>query len=148
MTDAVHLSDTPETDAVATLTGVLAGESEGAIRVRVADGTWTFRRRDVRALSGLGGRAATAGETVRVAIRRGATADFTRRLRIDIAERPLTLAAPPSETFGDAQLRRLTESWVARLDLADVPDHPATFTCAHTRTPRGSDDNMHSDSLD
>lgn len=148
MTDTVHLPDTPETGAVATLTGVLAGESDRAIRVRVADGIWTFRRRDVCAVNGPGDRAAAIGETVRVAVRRGTTADFTRRLRIDIAERPLTLAAPPSETVGDAQLYRLTESWAARLDLADAPGRPATFTCAQTRSRRGSDDNMHCDSLD
>ena len=146
MTDALHLLDTPECGAVAILTGVLAGESDREIRIRVADGTWTFRRGDVLAVQPLDDR--TDGHRVRVEIRAGSTADFTRRLRIDVAERPLTLAATPSEAFGDLQLRRLTESWAQRLDLADTPDFPATFTCAQTRSHNTSDDGIHSDSFD
>ncbi|MGW5381728.1 hypothetical protein [Nocardia sp. NPDC003963] len=146
MIDALHLLDTPECGAVATLTGVLVGESDRDIRIRVTDGTWTFRCRDVLAVRTLDDR--TAGHRVRVDIRPGSTADFTRTLRIDVAERPLTLAAPPSEAFGDRQLRRLTESWAHRLDLADTPEYPATFTCAQTRSHNTSDDGVHSDSFD
>lgn len=146
MTDALHLLDTPECGAVAILTGVLADESDREIRIRVADGTWTFRRGDVLAVRPLDDR--TDGHRVRVEIRAGSTADFTRRLRIEVAERPLTLAAPPSEAFGELQLRRLTESWAQRLDLADTPDFPATFTCAQTRSHNTSDDGIHSDSFD
>lgn len=146
MTDALHLLDTTGREAVATLTGALVGESDRDIRVRVADGTWTFRRGDVLAVQDLDDR--TAGRRVRVDIRPGSTADFTRSLRIDVVERPMTLAAPPSEAFGDPQLRRLTESWAQRLGLADTPDSPATFTCAQTRSRNTSDDGIHSDSFD
>ncbi|WP_328395291.1 hypothetical protein [Nocardia sp. NBC_00416] len=148
MTDALHLLDTPECGAVATLTGVLVGESDRDIRVLVADGTWTIRRRDVLALcSSADDTIETAGRRVRVDIRPGTTADFTRSLRIDVVERPMTLAAPPSESFGDLQLRRLTESWAQRLNLDDS-DFPATFTCAQTRSQHTSDDGVHCDSFD
>ncbi|MET8795097.1 hypothetical protein ABZV91_01335 [Nocardia sp. NPDC004568] len=146
MTDALHLLDTPGRGAVATLTGVLVGESDREIRVRVADGTWTFCRADVLAIRFDDEH--PTGRRVHVDIRPGATADFTRRLRIEVAERPMTLAAPPSEAFGDRRLRRLTESWARRLDLAGDPDFPATFTCAQTRSRNTSDDGVHSDSFD
>ncbi|WP_327151432.1 hypothetical protein [Nocardia sp. NBC_01329] len=146
MTDALHFLDTPECGAVAILTGVLAGESDRDIRVRVADGTWTFRRGDVLAVRSLDER--TTDREVRVEIRLGSTADFTRSLRIDVVERPMTLAAPPSEACGDPQLHRLTESWAQRLDLADTPEFPATFTCAQTMSHNTSDDGIHSDSFD
>jgi hypothetical protein len=146
MTDALHLLETPECGAFATLTGVLVGESDGEIRVRVADGTWTFCRDDVLAIRVVDEHA--TGRRVHVDIRPGVTADFTRRLRIEVAERPMTLAAPPSEAFGDRQLRQLTASWARRLDLADTPEFPATFTCAQTRSRNTSDDGVHSDSFD
>ncbi|NUS94231.1 MAG: hypothetical protein HOQ36_17805 [Nocardia sp.] len=146
MIDALHLLGTSECGAVAILTGVLAGESDCEIRVRVSDGTWAFRRDDVLALRPLDDHG--AGRRVRVEIRPGSTADFTRRLRIDVAERPLTLAAPASEAFGDLQLQRLTESWAQHLDLTGTPEFPATFTCAQTRSHNTSDDGIHSDSFD
>ncbi|MEV0365798.1 hypothetical protein [Nocardia fusca] len=146
MTDALHLLETPECGAFATLTGVLVGESDREIRVRVADGTWTFCRDDVLAIRFVDEHA--TGRRVYVDIRPGVTADFTRRLRIEVAERPMTLAAPPSEAFGDRQLRQLTASWARRLDLADTPEFPATFTCAQTRSRNTSDDGVHSDSFD
>ncbi|MGW6337098.1 hypothetical protein [Nocardia rhamnosiphila] len=146
MTDALHLLETPERGAVATLTGVLVGESDREIRIRVADGTWTFCRDDVLAIRFVDEHA--TARRVHVDIRPGVTADFTRRLRIEVAERPMTLAAPPSETFGDRQLRHLTESWARRLDLAGTPEFPATFTCAQTRSRNTSDDGVHSDSFD
>ncbi|MFI5719271.1 hypothetical protein [Nocardia sp. NPDC051750] len=142
MTDALQPLGTTHSEAVATLTGVVVGESDRDIRVRVADGTWTFHRRDVLAIREHDSRAATPA--VLIDIRPGATADFTRRLRIDVGERPMTLAAPPSPAFGDAQLRRLTETWAAQLDLTGAPVHPATFTRAQTR----SGDGIHADSLD
>ncbi|MFQ6230727.1 hypothetical protein [Nocardia sp. NPDC002869] len=146
MTDALHLLETPERGAVATLTGVLVDESDREIRVRVADGTWTFCRDDVLAIRFVDEHA--TGRRVHVDIRPGVAADFTRRLRIEVAERPMTLAAPPSEAFGDRQLRQLTESWARRLDLAGTPEFPATFTCAQTRSRNTSDDGVHSDSFD
>lgn len=146
MTDALHLLETPGCGAFATLTGVLVGESDGEIRVRVADGTWTFCRDDVLAIRFVDEHA--TGRRVQVDIRPGVTADFTRRLRIEVAERPMTLAAPPSEAFGERQLRHLTASWARRLDLADTPEFPATFTCAQTRSRDTSDDGVHSDSFD
>lgn len=148
MTDAIHLLDGPETGAVATITGFLVEESDRDIRVRVADGTWTFERRDVLAIRDSGRTAEIPPGAVSVDIRAGATADFTRRLRIDIADRPMTLAAPPSETFGDARLHRLTEAWAAGLDIAADPAHPAAFTRTHTRARHGSRRDIHCDSLD
>ena len=76
MTDALHLLDTPECGAVAILTGVLAGESDREIRIRVADGTWTFRRGDVLAVQPLDDR--TDGHRVRVEIRAGSQAELIR----------------------------------------------------------------------
>ncbi|MGW0006421.1 hypothetical protein [Nocardia grenadensis] len=146
MTDALRLLEPPERGAVVTLTGVLVGESDREIRVRVADGMWTFCRGDVLAIRRADEQ--VTGRRVHVDVRAGVTADFTRRLRIEVAERPMTLAAPPSEAFGDRQLRRLTESWARRLDLAGTPELPATFTCAQTRSRNTSDDGVHSDSFD
>ncbi|MEU4311818.1 hypothetical protein [Nocardia sp. NPDC024068] len=146
MTDAIHLLDAPESGAVATITGFLVGESDHDIRVRVADGTWTFLRRDVLAIRDSGRRAETPTGAVLVDIRAGATADFTRRLRIDIADRPMTLAAPPSETFGDAQLHRLAATWAAGLDIDAA--HPTAFTRTHTRARHGGRHDIHCDSSD
>lgn len=148
MTDVLPPVGPTQSDAVATLAGVLLSEGGNAIRIRVADGTWTFDRGDVLGIREHDGRAGTPAGAVLIDIRPGATADFTRRLRIDVGERPLTLAAPPSPAFGDIQLRRLTESWARRLRLADSPHHPATFTCAQTRSHNSSDDGIHCDSLD
>ncbi|MEU1981526.1 hypothetical protein [Nocardia sp. NPDC019395] len=148
MTDALHPLGTTQSGATATLTGVVVGESDCDIRVRVAEGTWTFHRGDVLAIREYDNRTAMPADAVLIEIRPGATADFTRRLRIDVGERPMTLAAPPSPAFGDEQLRRLTEAWTARLNIADSPVHPATFTCAQTRSRDGSDDGIHCDSLD
>lgn len=147
MTDILPPVGTIQSDAVATLAGVLVGEGEGAVRIRVADGTWTFDHGDVLGIRAHDGRSGAPG-AVLVDIRPGATADFTRRLRIDVGERPLTLAAPPSPAFGDDQLRRLTETWARQLHLADPPHHPATFTFAQTRSHNSSDDGVHCDSLD
>ncbi|WP_280436800.1 hypothetical protein [Nocardia carnea] len=148
MTDVLPPVGTTQSDTVATLAGVLLGEREGAVRIRVADGTWTFDRCDVLGIREYDGRSSEPAGAVLVDIRPGATADFTRRLRIDVGERPLTLAAPPSPAFGDTQLRRLTETWARRLHLADSPHHPATFTFAQTRSHNSSDDGVHCDSLD
>lgn len=148
MTDVLPPVGTTHSEAVVTLTGVLLDDHTEAVRVRVDDGTWTFDRHDVLGIREHTGWSGAPAGTVLVDIRPGATADFTRRLRIDVGERPLTLAAPPSPAFGDTQLRRLTESWARRLHLADSPSLPATFTCAQTRSHNGSDDGIHCDSLD
>ncbi|MGI5218315.1 hypothetical protein [Nocardia sp. CA-290969] len=146
MTDALHPVGTTQSGAVATLTGVVVSESDCAIRVRVADGTWTFQRRDVLAIRPHSDK--ESANSVLVDIRPGTTADFTRRMRIDVGERPLTLAAPASPAFGEAQLHRLTESWAARLHLTELPAHAAAFTWAQTRSRGDSDEAIHSDSLD
>lgn len=148
MTDVLPPVGTTQSDAVATLVGVLVGDDEGAVRIRVADGTWTFDPGDVLGIREHDGRSGAPVGAVLVDIRSGATADFTRRLRIDVGERPLTLAAPPSPAFGDTQLRRLTETWAQRLHLTETPHHPATFTFAQTRSHNSSDDGVHCDSLD
>lgn len=148
MTDVLPPVGTTHSDAVATLAGVLLGDGEGVVRIRVADGTWTFDRGDVLGIRAHGGRSGVPTGAVLVDIRPGATADFTRRLRIDVGERPLTLAATPSPAFGDTQLRRLTETWMRQLQLTDSPHHPATFTFAQTRSHNSSDDGVHCDSLD
>ncbi|MFI1460589.1 hypothetical protein [Nocardia carnea] len=148
MTDVLPPVGTTQSDAVATLAGVLLGHDEGAVRIQVADGTWTFDPCDVLGIREHDGRSSSPAGAVLVDIRSGATADFTRRLRIDVGERPLTLAAPPSPALGDTQLRRLTETWARRLHLAELPHHPATFTFAQTRSHNSSDDGVHCDSLD
>lgn len=148
MTDVLPPVGTTQSDVVATLAGVLLGDGEDAVRIRVADGTWTFDRGDVLGIREYDdSRSSAPAGAVLVDIRPGATADFTRRLRIDVGERPLTLAAPPSPAFGDSQLRRLTETWARRLHLAESP-HPATFTFTQTRSHNTSDDGVHCDSLD
>lgn len=149
MTDALHPVGTRQSEAVATLTGVVVGESDCAIRVRVADGTWTFQRRDVLAIRQPAADAAAApADAVLVDIRPGTTADFTRPMRIDVGERPLTLGAPASPACGEAQLHRLTESWAARLHLTELPAHAGAFTWAQTRSRDGGHGAVHSDSLD
>ncbi|MFC4128838.1 hypothetical protein [Nocardia rhizosphaerae] len=118
MTDAIHLPATasPRHRGPA-LRGLLVAESDRDISVRVDDGTWTFDRRDVLRLTE---DHAGAGERrVRVDIRPGATADFTRRMRVDLVDRPITLAADPSEALGDDQLAKATRAWAAKLRIAE-----------------------------
>ncbi|PXX59102.1 hypothetical protein DFR70_11219 [Nocardia tenerifensis] len=160
MTDALRLPGTaPKSDRVPPLQGLLIAESERDISVRVAEGTWTFRRSDVLrvldspvpdALSCVSDAARPQdGRPVLVDIRAGATADFTRRLRIDLVDRPMTLTETPSAAHGDEQLRELTESWADRLQLADLTGaHGATFTYCQTKSHATSDDGINCDSLD
>lgn len=173
MTDAFRLPGTaPKSDRVPPLQGLLVAESERDITVRVAEGTWTFCRSDVlRVLDsplpdgvsrvpdgiatvpdGVTNRSdATehAGRPVLVDIRAGATADFTRRLRIDLVDRPMTLTEAPSAALGDEQLQQLTETWADRLQLADLTGaHGATFTYCQTKSLATSDDGINCDSLD
>ncbi|WP_405165256.1 hypothetical protein OG203_09180 [Nocardia sp. NBC_01499] len=172
MTDALRLPGTaPKSDRVPPLQGLLVAESERDITVRVAEGTWTFRRSDVlrvldsplpdglsRVPDGVaalpdGTTAAVAsehdGRPVLVDIRAGATADFTRRLRIDLVDRPMTLTEAPSAALGDEQLRELTETWADRLQLVDLAGaHGATFTYCQTKSLATSDDGINCDSLD
>ncbi|MEU2122192.1 hypothetical protein [Nocardia niwae] len=151
MTDAIHLpGTTPQADRVPPLQGLLVAESDRQISVRVAEGTWTFSRSDVlRVIDSVAPHADQDGRPVLVDIRAGATADFTRRLRIDLVDRPMTIPESPSEALGDEQLRQLTETWADRLQLVDSPGAGgATFTYCQTKTINGSDDGINCDSLD
>ncbi|MET9024647.1 hypothetical protein ABZW96_03405 [Nocardia sp. NPDC004168] len=151
MTDAIHLpGTTPRGDRVPPLQGLLVAESDRQISVRVAEGTWTFSRSDVlRVVDSAAPHADQDGRPVLVDIRAGATADFTRRLRIDLVDRPMTIPESPSEALGDEQLRRLTETWADRLQLVDCPGASgATFTYCQTKSMNGSDDGINCDSLD
>ncbi|MFI9502958.1 hypothetical protein [Nocardia sp. NPDC052566] len=152
MTDAFHLSGVaPTSDRVPPLQGLLIAESDREITVRVAEGTWTFRRSDVLRMidwNGADGRDID-GRPVMVDIRAGATADFTRRLRIDLVDRPLTIADKPSEALGDELLQQLTATWADRLQLLDLPGgSAATLTYCQTKSFAGSDDGINCDSLD
>lgn len=151
MTDAIHLpGTTPKADRVPPLQGLLVAESDRQISVRVAEGTWTFSRSDVlRVVDSAAPHAEQGGRPVLVDIRAGATADFTRRLRIDLVDRPMTIPESPSEALGDEQLRQLTETWADRLQLVDCPGAGgATFTYCQTKSMNGSDDGINCDSLD
>lgn len=151
MTDAIHLpGTTPKADRVPPLQGMLVAESDRQISVRVAEGTWTFSRSDVlRVVDSTAPHADQDGRQVLVDIRAGATADFTRRLRIDLVDRPMTIPESPSEALGDEQLRQLTETWADRLQLVDCPGAGgATFTYCQTKSMNGSDDGINCDSLD
>jgi hypothetical protein len=138
-------------EPVPLLSGYVVAESAGAVSVRVSEGTWTFDRADVLGIDPLG---ADAGGAVRVRIRRGATADFTRRMRIDLADRPMTLAQQHSPARGDELLARQTERWARELYLPAGPGSGATMTRCQTRSfARGdtvarSDDAMACDNLD
>ncbi|MFC9440590.1 hypothetical protein [Nocardia sp. NPDC057030] len=163
MTDALRLPGTaPKSDRVPPLQGLLVAESERDITVRVAEGTWTFCRSDVlRVLDsplpdgvsfvpdGVCTVSDGPGRPVLVDIRAGATADFTRRLRIDLVDRPMTLTEAPSAALGDEQLQQLTETWADRMQLADLTGaHGATFTYCQTKSLATSDDGINCDSLD
>ncbi|GAB2632524.1 hypothetical protein [Nocardia goodfellowii] len=152
MTDAINLpGSVPSGDRIPALQGVLVAESPCDISVRVEEGTWTFRRSDVLRIldsATLAG-PATAGDSVLVDIRPGAFADFTQRRRIDLVNRPMTLAAEPSAALGDELLQQLTASWADRLQLVDVAGgNGATFTYCQTKSHNGSDDGISCDSLD
>ncbi|MGW5112038.1 hypothetical protein [Nocardia sp. NPDC004123] len=121
--------------------------------MRVGDGTtWTFHRTDVLDITRWD--AATAqgscdGRPVLVRVRSGATADFTRRRRVEVTDRPLTLSPDHSPARGDDELRALTEIWARGLDLTTRPGAGgATMTCCQTRSHLGSDDGIACDSLD
>lgn len=151
MTDAIRRpGTTPRGDRVPPLQGLLVAESDREISVRVAEGTWTFRRSDVlRVVDSAAPDPEQDGRPVSVDIRAGATADFTRRLRIDLVDRPMTIPEAPSEALGDDQLRRLTEIWADRLQLVESPGAGgATFTYCQTKSLDGSDDGINCDSLD
>ncbi|MFD3744269.1 hypothetical protein [Nocardia sp. NPDC058633] len=118
MTDAIHLPATASSrDRGPALRGVLVAETDHDISVRVDGGTWTFDRNDVVRLTE--DRAGTGERPVRVDIRPGATADFTRRMRVELVDRPITLAPEPSEALGDEQLARATRSWATKLRIAE-----------------------------
>ncbi|MFE2996808.1 hypothetical protein ACFXG4_17535 [Nocardia sp. NPDC059246] len=135
------------------LPGYLVAATERSISVRVGDGTtWTFHRTDVLDIARWD--AATAqgsceGRPVLVRVRSGATADFTRRRRVEVTDRPLTLSPDHSPARGDDELRELTEIWARGLDLTTRPGAGgATMTCCQTRSHLGSDDGIACDSLD
>ncbi|MBF6182308.1 Uncharacterised protein [Nocardia otitidiscaviarum] len=143
----------PTATASPPLPGYLVDATERHIRVRVTDGTWTFRWADVLALTDceFGAQGPRLGDArpVLVRVRAGATADFTQRRRIELTERPLTLPQDHTPTRGDDELARLTESWARRLELTTGPGiGGATMTCCQTRSHSGSDDGAACDSLD
>jgi hypothetical protein len=150
MTDAIHLpGPAPTGDRVPALQGLLVAESERAITVRVSEGTWTFHKDDVLRLLPDDHVASSDGRPVLVDIRPGATADFTRRLRVDLVERPMTIAAQPSLALGDELLQQLTASWADSLELVDCPGAGTTsFTYCQTKSFDSSDDGINCDSLD
>ncbi|MFC9895757.1 hypothetical protein ACFVMC_18890 [Nocardia sp. NPDC127579] len=151
MTEAIHVpAARPTGDGVPALQGVLVAESARDISVRVTEGTWTFQRSDVLRIldSATSSTRAAAGDSVLVDIRPGAHADFTRRLRVDLVERPMTLDAAPSLALGDELLQQLTTSWADRLQLAEVAGSGATYTYCQTKSHNGSDDGINCDSLD
>jgi hypothetical protein len=118
MTDAIHLPATASSrDRGPALRGLLVAESDRDISVRVDGGTWTFDRSDVVRLTE--DRVGTGERQVRVDIRPGATADFTRRMRVDHVDRPINLAPEPSESLGDEQLASATRSWATKLRIAE-----------------------------
>ncbi len=161
MTDGVRPSTStyprprPDSQEVAPLlSGYLIAESTRAVSVRVSEGTWTFDRADVLGIDLVGVPAPhadgdPAARPVRVRIRAGAIADFTRRLRIELTDRPMTLPQQHSPARGDDLLARLTERWARDLQL---PTDPAvggvTMTRSQTRSFARSDDAMACDSLD
>ncbi|RMI30425.1 hypothetical protein [Nocardia stercoris] len=143
----------PETDrAVPPLSGYLVAETDTAISLRVGEGTWTFDRSDVLDVTDgehTDPARRTGGREVSVRIRPGAMADYTRRLRVELTERPMTLAPQPSVTPGDDALRGLTETWLRRMRLDTRPGVPgATMTFLQTRSYAHSDDGAACDSLD
>ncbi|MBF6331210.1 hypothetical protein [Nocardia transvalensis] len=154
MIDAVRLSPRrdshPEDTSVPPLSGYLVTESEQSLRVRVSDGIWTFDRADILAVERADRTPADSGEKpVRVRIRPGTTADFTRRVRIELTERPMTVPREHSPARGDDMLARLTEKWARGLQLATTRGvGGATFTYCQTRTDARSDDGTACDSLD
>ncbi|MFF5032564.1 hypothetical protein [Nocardia salmonicida] len=128
MTDAIHLPATASSrDRGPALRGLLVAESDHDISVRVDGGTWTFDRNDVVRLTE--DRVGAGERQVRVDIRPGATADFTRRMRVDLVDRPITLAPEPSEALDDEQLARATRSWATKLRITERGGATgATFT--------------------
>ncbi|MFI5775691.1 hypothetical protein [Nocardia sp. NPDC051570] len=154
MANREQIGDQPMFDAdlhavMPPISGDLVAQSERSVSVRVTDGVWTFDRADVLSVDEYGGGPSHFERRVRVRVRPGATADFTRRLRIDLTERPMTLTHAPSPARGDALLARLTEHWARELRLPAAPGvGGATFTYCQTRTDARSDDGTACDSLD
>ena len=130
------------------LSGRLIAESPESISVRVAEGIWTLDRGDILALRETRAEAG-ADPAVLVWIRPGATADFTQRRRIQLTERPLTLASNPSPAVADETLARLTDRWARQLRLRPAAGTAgATVSCSQTHSDGRSDDGTACDSLD
>ncbi|BEK88945.1 hypothetical protein [Nocardia seriolae] len=152
MTGALHRTgSTALASTSPPLPGYLVAATERSISVRVGDGTWTFHRTDVLDITRWDAAAAGSceGRPVLVRVRSGATADFTQRRRVELTDRPLTLAPDHSPARGDDELGRLTEIWARGLDLTTATGvGGATMTCCQTRSHHGSDDGIACDSLD
>ncbi|WP_405494261.1 hypothetical protein [Nocardia sp. NBC_00511] len=152
MTGALHRTGSATLASTSPpLSGYLVAATELSISVRVADGTWTFHRADILDIAhwDAAAPASSEGKPVLVRVRGGVTADFTQRRRVELTDRPLTLAPDQSPARGDDELRRLTESWARGLELTAAPGvGGATMTCCQTRSLHGSDDGIACDSLD
>ncbi|MQY31610.1 hypothetical protein [Nocardia aurantia] len=156
MTEAVSSSDPgpaapspAATTGTATLSGQLLSVSERAVVLRVAEGTWAFDPADIVRIEKFGAAAGSEAGSAMVRVRPGATADFTQRRRIALAERPMTLPGNQSPARGDEQLQQLTEKWAGTLHLSTRPGvGGATLTCCQTRSFARSDDGIACDSLD
>ncbi|QLY28689.1 hypothetical protein [Nocardia huaxiensis] len=153
MTGALHPSASATVGSTAPpLSGYLVAATDRHISVRVADGTWTFRRADVLSLTDWESAAAQGiceERPVLVRVRSGTVADFTQRRRVELVDRPLTLPQDHTPARGDDELQRLTEIWARTLELTTRPGvGGATMTCCQTRSHNGSDDGAACDSLD
>lgn len=141
--------DAESDPTVPPLSGSLVAASERSVSVRVPDGVWTFDRADVLSIDESPSAAPRSEPPVRVRVRAGATAEFTRRLRVELTERPMTLVPTPSPARGDDLLARLTEEWARELRLPTPSGvGGATFTFCQTKTDSRSDDGTACDSLD
>ncbi|MFE3795449.1 hypothetical protein KHQ06_27065 [Nocardia tengchongensis] len=153
MTGALHRTGSATLASTSPpLPGYLVAATERSISVRVGDGTWTLDRTDVLDIverDAASAQSGCEGRPVLVRVRSGATADFTQRRRVEVTDRPLTLAPEQSPARGDDELARQTEIWARGLELTAGPGvGGATMTCCQTRSQHGSDDGIACDSLD
>jgi hypothetical protein len=117
------------------LKGFLVSESDDEIRIEVTAGTWTFQRVDVTRISDWENDfEVESGRPVKVAIRSGAVADFTRSIHIEVTDRPITIPDEPFDATGSRDLSSLARSWAShlKLDLAYTMDDVESYTYCET----------------